>query len=91
MIELCRRFGVRRLEVFGSATTDAFDPERSDVDLLAEFENTDAGTYADRYFAMREAVTALLERDVDLLTPGSIENPYIRRSIEKSKRLLYAA
>jgi len=36
--ELCRNYGVRRLEVFGSATrvTD-FDPERSDADFLVEF------------------------------------------------------
>ncbi len=35
---LCRRFGVMRLEVFGSAVRDAgFDPKRSDADFLVTF------------------------------------------------------
>ena len=37
LTDLCRRFGVRRLELFGSAATDAFDPSRSDLDFLVEF------------------------------------------------------
>ncbi|MDQ3480300.1 MAG: nucleotidyltransferase domain-containing protein, partial [Actinomycetota bacterium] len=36
--ELCRHFRVRRLDVFGSAIRDDFDPGRSDVDFLVEFE-----------------------------------------------------
>ena len=35
---ICRRFGIQRLEVFGSAArADAFDPEHSDADFLVEF------------------------------------------------------
>ncbi len=39
LAELCRRYGVARLEVFGSAGrgTD-FDPDSSDVDFLVEFD-----------------------------------------------------
>ena len=37
--DLCRRYGVARLEVFGSAVTDAFDLARSDIDFLIEFDD----------------------------------------------------
>ena len=35
--ELCRKYSVRRLVLFGSAVTDRFDTSRSDVDFLVEF------------------------------------------------------
>ena len=38
LVDLCRKYRVRRLDVFGSATADNFDLESSDVDLLVEFE-----------------------------------------------------
>jgi predicted nucleotidyltransferase len=38
---LCRRFGVRRLELFGSAVKGTFDPGTSDLDFLVEFEAGD--------------------------------------------------
>ena len=46
---LCRRFGVRRLALFGSAARDDFDPERSDLDFLYEFEAKPPGGYADGF------------------------------------------
>jgi predicted nucleotidyltransferase len=36
---LCRRFRVRRLDLFGSAVGDRFDPLSSDLDFLVEFED----------------------------------------------------
>ena len=39
--DLCRRFHVRRLEVFGSAARGDFDPARSDIDFLVEFAEDD--------------------------------------------------
>lgn len=35
---LCRQFGVKRLDVFGSVATEAFDPARSDIDFVVDFE-----------------------------------------------------
>jgi predicted nucleotidyltransferase len=45
LIALCKVFGISRLELFGSAATDAFDPERSDLDFLVEYPR---GTTSDR-------------------------------------------
>lgn len=87
---LCRRFQVRRLEVFGSAVRDDFDPARSDVDLLIEFE-PDAPKTFDHYFGFKEAMEALLGRPIDFLMDGALRNPYLRAAIEESKEVVFAA
>jgi len=49
---LAREYGVARLEGFGSAATDAFDPNRSDVDFIVEYpEGYDFGIWLTRYSA----------------------------------------
>ncbi len=50
---LCRRFGVRRLDLFGSAARDDFDPARSDLDFLYELEAKPPGGYADAFFGLK--------------------------------------
>jgi uncharacterized protein len=88
---LCRRFQVRRLEIFGSAATAAFDPESSDLDFLVEFELLPPGPYANSFFGFKEALEQLFGRPVDLVVPAAICNPYFLESVERSKTLLYAA
>ena len=88
---LCRRFRVRRLEVFGSAVTGSFDPAKSDVDFLVEFGDLRQGEWADAYFGLLEGLEALLDRPVDLVTVGAVTNPYLLRSIEATRSPLYAA
>lgn len=88
---LCRRFHVRRLELFGSAASGQAVQGRSDYDFLVEFEPLQAGTYADTYFGLLEALQALLDAPVDLVVTAAIRNPYFRQSVERAKALLYAA
>ena len=88
---LCRRHRVRRLEVFGSALDDRFDPQHSDVDFLVEFEPLAEGQYADAYFGLKEALELLLGRPVDLVMTQAIRNPYFLEAIEPTRTLLYAA
>jgi predicted nucleotidyltransferase len=88
---LCRRYHVRRLELFGSAAAGDFEPETSDLDFLVDFEELDPPAYADAYFGLQESLTALYQRPVDLVIPGAVHNPYFLRSIERSRALLYAA
>lgn len=88
---LCRRFRVRRLELFGSAARGGFDPESSDIDFLVEFHELGDDEYADTYFGLLEELTRLFERDVDLVMVSAVRNPYLRESIERSRTLLYAA
>jgi predicted nucleotidyltransferase len=88
---LCRRFNVRRLELFGSAATGQHLPRDSDLDFLVEFAPLPAGTYADTYFGFRESLEQLFGRSVDLVVASAIKNPYFRQSVEQTKVLLYAA
>jgi predicted nucleotidyltransferase len=87
--ELCRRFGGRRLDLFGSAATGRFDPARSDLDFLVEFEAMPPGEYARACFRLHEGLERLFGRPVDLLTEPALVNPYLRRQIECEKRTLY--
>ena len=89
--ELCRTHHVRRLSVFGSAVRDDFDPERSDVDLLVEFESVNEFLYAPNFFSLLRGFDSVFGRQVDLLTESSIRNPYLRSAIEQDKVALYAA
>ena len=89
--EICRRFRVRRLELFGSAAAGHDRPGESDLDFLVEFESLPPGEYADAYFGLRESLEALSGRAVDLIVPSAIRNPYFRQSVERTKMLLYAA
>ena len=86
---LCRRFNVRRLDLFGSAATGRFDPGRSDIDLLVEFEPMAPGAYAASFFGLREALEAAFGRPVDLVTAATLVNPYLVRRVEAEKRRLY--
>lgn len=88
---LCRRYHVRKLDLFGSAARGTFDPERSDLDFVVTFENLPPVEFADAFFGLREGLAALFGRPVDLLTADSIKNPYLRASIERSRQVLYAA
>ena len=89
--ELCRAHHVRRLAVFGSAVRDDFDPVRSDVDLLVEFEPIGFDRYFDNKSELRKGLANIFARKIDLLTYSSIRNPYLRREIESANELLYAA
>lgn len=91
LAELCRRYGVRRLFLFGSAARDDFDSTRSDVDLLVEFGPLPRGGYADAYFGLRESLEALLGREVDLVALSAVRNPYVMADIERTRALLYAS
>lgn len=88
---LCHRYRVRRLEVFGSAVGEGFDPASSDLDFLVEFEDLRDNEYADTYFGLLEGLRALFRCEVDLVVHSAVKNPYFRESIDRSRTLLYAA
>ncbi len=90
---LCRRYGVARLEVFGSAArgTD-FDPAKSDADFLVEFKPGSDLSALDQFFGFADALEALLGRPVDLVERKALEQSrnYIRRrSILKDVQSVY--
>ncbi len=86
---LCRKYGVVRLDVFGSAARGDFDPATSDIDLVASFARTNEPGYADRYLDFAESLEALFGRRVDLLTPGAIRNPRFAETIKRESVPIY--
>jgi predicted nucleotidyltransferase len=86
---LCQTYGVRRLDLFGSAATGAFDAATSDFDFVATFANTRSPGYADRYLGFAEALETLFGRSVDVITERSIRNPYFRQAVEASRQPIY--
>lgn len=91
LARLCSQRHVRRLELFGSAATGRFDPVRSDLDFLVEFEDLQPAEYAEDYFGLLHALEDLFEKSIDLVTVRSLTNPYLVREIERDRTLLYAA
>lgn len=88
---LCHKYHVRRLSVFGSVLRDDFDPERSDIDFVVEFEPTASLGLQGDYFDLQEELTKLFSRKVDLVSWEGVRNPYFKRELERSQELLYAA
>jgi len=88
---VCRRHGVARLFVFGSALREDFRPGESDVDFLVEFGPMDGHSKAHAYFDMLDELRELLGTEVDMVMAGAVKNRYIARDIERSKQMLYAA
>jgi len=88
---LCRRYHVRKLELFGSAASGEFDPDTSDIDFLVMFEELEPGVYADAYLGFYESLTALFDRRIELVSATAITNPYFLESIQRNRETLYAA
>jgi predicted nucleotidyltransferase len=88
---VCRRHGVDRLYLFGSAASGTDDPDTSDLDFLVEFRSMPFTAYADAYFGLLESRETLFGRPVDLVVDSAIDNPYFRQSVEESRTSLYAA
>ena len=89
---LCRRYGVAKLEVFGSAARALdFDESRSDADFLVEFESGGTLGALEEFFGFRDALSQLLRRPVDLTEPGAVRNPFVKRAIDRARELVYAA
>jgi predicted nucleotidyltransferase len=91
LTDLCRKHGVRRLELFGSATTHSFDAARSDLDFLVEFVPQPRRGLDDVYFRLMRDLEELFGRSVHLVEEGCIQNPIVKASVDRSKVPLYAA
>jgi uncharacterized protein len=91
LIALCRRHGVRRLELFGSAARGDFDPATSDVDFLVEFEDRGWEGSSGRYFGLLFGLEDLLGRKVDLVERSAVRNPHFLAVAERHRELIYDA
>ena len=89
--ELCCRYHVRTLELFGSAADGTFDPATSDLDFLVDLLPMEPGPHARAYFGLWFGLRDLFRRDVDLVETPAATNPYFLKVVNKHRELLYAA
>jgi predicted nucleotidyltransferase len=90
IIALCRLHGVRRLEAFGSILRGDFDAQRSDIDILVEFDPAVSASF-ENFLSLKESLEALFSRSVDLVELRAVRNRRLRHYIEQSKSPIYDA
>ena len=78
--KLCKTHKVKTLYAFGSVLTDKFN-EKSDIDLIVDFQVIDVLDYADNYFDLKFSLENILKRPIDLLEDKAIKNPYFRENV----------
>jgi len=86
----CRAHDVRRLRLFGSATSDRFRPEHSDVVILVDFIPGTPDPFG-TYFGLQEDLERILGRRVDLVMAEAVRNPHFAASALAGAVELYAA
>lgn len=88
-VDLCRSHKVDKIYAFGSSITDRFDPVTSDIDIVVEIDIADPADRGEALISLWDKLEVLFNRKVDLLTEESIRNPYLKSSIDRTKKLIY--
>lgn len=88
IVELCKRFGVRRLALFGSAATGTFNPATSDLDFVVDFIDYGPGV-ARRFISFADALERLSGRSVDLVFGSEMKDPDFRHAVLASEELIF--
>ena len=86
--KLCSIHKVDKMYVFGSVLTKDFS-EQSDVDFLVKFGEIELYDYFENLLNLKESLEKLLQRKVDILEIQAIKNPYLKKSIDNNKKLIY--
>lgn len=90
IVALCKQYGIRKLEVFGSAATGAFNPGTSDLDFVVDVGEYERGVGM-RFLTFCTALEKLMDRPVDVITNRQIQNPYFRASVNGTRESIYDA
>jgi len=88
--QLCKKFNVKELYLFGSATTDNFS-EDSDLDFIVKFNRQGFEGAFDQFIGFKQELEQIYGRSVDLYHFKKFRNSIFRQEVERSKQLLYAA
>ena len=90
IIELCKKYRVKSLAVFGSILTDRFN-DKSDIDLLVDFDTTDheQWDYVNNYFDLKYSLESLFEREVDLIEESALRNRFFKANVNRTKQIIY--
>lgn len=85
--QICRRYQVERLRLFGSAVSGSLRPD-SDLDFLVEFQE-EAPACGFHPIQMMMEMNELFDRRVDLVQFSAIANPFFREEAEETATLIY--
>lgn len=88
--KLCFEHMVDQMFVFGSVLTDDFN-ENSDIDFLVKFGKVDLYEYFNNLLNLKENLENILDRKVDILEMQAVKNPYLKKSIDSNKLLIYGS
>ena len=88
LLKLCERYGVEKLELFGSAARGEFDPAHSDLDFIVQMKGRREPGYAARFFDFANPLEVPYGRPVDLLTDMMIKNPYFKAAVAQERTVL---
>lgn len=88
-VQLCKEHQVKFLYAFGSAINQSFDETYSDIDLIVEIESNDPLERGDLLIGLWDKLELFFGRKVDLLTESSIKNPFLKKEIDRTRKLIY--
>ena len=92
IISLCHKYRVAKLWVFGSILTPRFN-DNSDVDFSVDFDSEairrEGIDWADTFFDFMHELEDVIGRKVDLVCDDSVSNPYFRKQLNSTKKLIY--
>ena len=85
--QICKSLSVQRLDLVGSAARDDFQPDRSDIDVLVDFEGSEK--LFERYFDLKQQLEKCFGRHVDIIQSTALRNPYVKKTIEADRLTVY--
>lgn len=88
--ELCKKFNVKELYLFGSDATNDFS-EDSDLDFIVKFDRQSFEGAFDQYIDFKHELEQMYGRSIDLYHHKNFRNSIFQQEVERSKKLLYAA
>ena len=90
LTDLCNNnAAVDKLYFFGSALSSKFNENTSDVDVLVEVAELPPEERGENLINLWDNLELLFKRKVDLLTENSIRNPFFKKEVEQTKKLIY--
>ena len=86
--KICETMPIKRLDLFGSILNKNYTSE-SDIDVLVLFEQNKDIDLFNNYFELKEKLEEIFNRPVDLVIDKIFRNPYFRKSVEKTRQIIY--
>jgi predicted nucleotidyltransferase len=80
---------IKKMYIFGSALTPRFDKKTSDIDILVETTDIQPEEKGEKLMLLWDSLEELFKRRIDLLTDNSLQNPFLKKEIQRTRKLIY--